>query len=342
MFCSQCGNQIASQTSFCSQCGNKVDKPETPGGNNASLQKFIANLDNGEIAPSMSALDRLDHKKLRAAKDAYLQLDDENESVLILYDDTVFGGAKDGFAITDKRFIAHMMSSWGGSKRRFEMPLTEIQEFRIEKAQLATFDVSINGKVAGNISQVHGVDLARVNMLLALVIGDPGSFAGASLFASGTNVDQPSTAAQTAPAPTDQSNGANWLSTLGGLAFAAAVGYWIFDSSGGSFGNSAAAQIIRESLHSPSSYTEIDSRVLWTGQNAEGLDARIVRVEYEAQNGFGAMIRNCNIVSYYEDGDQIRWNTVFGVQSCDFGFLSEADAVDLFRETNFGTKAASN
>ncbi len=48
------------------------------------------------------------------------------------------------------------------------------------------------------------------------------------------------------------------------------------------------------------------------------------------------MIRNCQIISYFEDGGSLRWSKMFGLQSCDTGFLSEADMVELFKETNFG------
>jgi hypothetical protein len=75
-----------------------------------------------------------------------------------------------------------------------------------------------------------------------------------------------------------------------------------------------AISIAQESLRSPSTFQYISSDVLWTGRNKEKNPAYIVKVVYDAQNGFGATIRECSIVAYAQksDGHAI-WNRVFGV-----------------------------
>lgn len=289
MHCSQCGEHLSDQSKFCASCGAGVTSSVSASPDNDAVQKFLANLVDGEIAPHVTAFDRLDQNKLDGARKSYLQSLDDNESVLVLFDDTVFGSSKKGFAITDRHFVSRVDAFWGGGVRDFQIPLTEIQSFRIEKGKLATFNVFINDEKVGNISMINGADLARTNMLLSLVISSPQEFRNVSLFPSGSPSDPVAAAPASTASPnaTNASNDSNWLSQLGGLAALIAVGYFVVGSFSGFSATSGASQIIKESLKSPSSFSEIDSRVLWEGTNEDGKDSKIVRVEYEAQNGFG-------------------------------------------------------
>ncbi|MEX2258279.1 MAG: zinc ribbon domain-containing protein [Woeseia sp.] len=129
---------------------------------------------------------------------------------------------------------------------------------------------------------------------------------------------------------------------IGGLVMLGVAG-WLgvsgFSNLSSAFGSSefaSAEQIVKKSLKSPSSYTFQDGTVLWSGADQHGNDASIVRLEYDAQNGFGATLRNCQIISYIEKSGNLEWSPTFGIQSCDIGFLSESELVDLFKETNFG------
>jgi len=58
-----------------------------------------------------------------------------------------------------------------------------------------------------------------------------------------------------------------------------------------------AGEIIKKDLRSPSSFSLVSGKEMWKGKDQEGNPAFIVRVEYDAQNGFGAMIRDCKLVA---------------------------------------------
>jgi hypothetical protein len=57
---------------------------------------------------------------------------------------------------------------------------------------------------------------------------------------------------------------------------------------------------IQNDLRSPSSFTEIDKSVVWQGKFGSGYDAYVVKVDYEAMNGFGGMNRECNLVALWD------------------------------------------
>ena len=335
MHCVKCGTALPEASKFCPSCGNQAEDTAPADGQGAAHAKFLANLVDGVIAPSMFALDRMDQKKLAAARKSYLNNESESESALVLHDDTVFGNAKKGFVITNEQFASNIDASWGGKVRKFQIPLSDIQAFRIEKGKLMTSNLYINNEMVGNITQIEGANLDRINMLLALVISHPGEFTNASSFPAGPTAGV-STVDVGAPQTPQSSKSTNWASTLGGLVIMAAVGFAILGPDSDFSTTSRAEQIIKKSLKAPASYREVDSRVLWTGKDQKGNKANIVLVEYDAQNGFGALLRYCNVISYIEEGGDLKWNPTFGVQTCTTGYLSEADTVKLYKETNFG------
>ncbi len=343
MHCVQCGTALSQDSKFCASCGNQIEAAAAPSSTQSgALSKFMANLVDGEVGQRISFLDRIDQSKLNGAKKKYLTLEPGDETPLVLFDDTVMGGGKEGFAITNQRFVSNIRDKWGGNFRELKLPLDKIQSFRIEKAKMGSHNVLVNDKLAGNVTQIGDSDIERASMLLSLVISHPQEFVGASAFPPGGEA-QNVAAANIGVAPaagsseSGSSKGTNWGATLGGLAMAAAVGLWIMGSGGSISTTSGASQIIKQNLKSPSSFREVDSRVLWSGKDKDGNDAHIVRVEYEAQNGFGAMLRNCKIVSYYKEGDNLRWSTKYGFESCDLAFMTEEQVVDLYKKTNFGT-----
>lgn len=59
-----------------------------------------------------------------------------------------------------------------------------------------------------------------------------------------------------------------------------------------------AIEIIKKNLESPSSFSLISGETVWSGKDSNEKAAYIVRVEYDAQNVFGAIIRNCQLVAF--------------------------------------------
>lgn len=67
-----------------------------------------------------------------------------------------------------------------------------------------------------------------------------------------------------------------------------------------------ASDLIKKQLRSPSSYLLVSEDDVWTGKNQSGGDKYVVRIEYDAQNGFGATIRDCKLVVLSYDKDENR------------------------------------
>jgi hypothetical protein len=99
---------------------------------------------------------------------------------------------------------------------------------------------------------------------------------------------------------------------------------------------SNASEIIKKSLRSPSSFSLVSGKEVWSGKNGEGKPAYIVRIEYDAQNGFGAMIRDCKLVAYTDNGDKISWRTNGAMDACEAKPLfDETQMVEMMRKINF-------
>src|SRR5574340_1173000 len=62
---------------------------------------------------------------------------------------------------------------------------------------------------------------------------------------------------------------------------------------------SIAEQLVTEGLKSPSSFSATSTKIVFEGVNKEGNLAYIVRVDYDAQNSFGATLRGCSLAAFY-------------------------------------------
>lgn len=95
----------------------------------------------------------------------------------------------------------------------------------------------------------------------------------------------------------------------------------------------AAAEIIKKNLKSPSTFALVSERQVWAGKGADGKDAFIFHVDYDAQNGFGAMIRGSTYVAYEISGDQYEWNPGMAMDSSPESM--ESLVVEMLRKLNF-------
>ena len=340
MFCNDCGNELLSNSRFCSACGADTNSPTSSSSPSAALGKFLANLIDGKIANKVYAVSTIDSARLNNVKNTYVTLSGDDEQVVVLYDDTAFGSAKEGFVLTNKRFISNMRDKFGGNFRVIEMPIASIKSFKIEAKKMSS-DVVVNGDLVGNITQLSSGEVERVNSQLALVFTDPAAFSNVSI-ADQTNlssVHASSTVSPTALAEAKADKGGNLFQKVAGIAIAIAAGWWMFGPGGASGGYAdiyGAEKIIRETLISPSSYNQLESRVLWKGTDSEGNDAVMVLLDYEATNRVGGAIRDCQVVSYTRKDENLSWKPGHGLQSCPSGFLPEDEAIKLYKETNFG------
>lgn len=117
---------------------------------------------------------------------------------------------------------------------------------------------------------------------------------------------------------------------------------------GGNGGDSTvtaiAKQMVRDSLRSPSSFAPVSVDVKWKGVDQEGRPAYIVRVEYDAQNGFGANLRGCSLAAFALVDDKGRFmESGLGLDDCTAGgAFSEEQVVDMARRANDFVDAAAS
>ena len=98
-----------------------------------------------------------------------------------------------------------------------------------------------------------------------------------------------------------------------------------------------ASEILKKRLKSPSSFSLVSGKTVWTGKTNHGQPAFIVRIEYDAQNSFGAAIRYCNMVAYRDPGgDSISYLTPGAIQDCEVkGVMSEEEIIKMQVDYNF-------
>lgn len=65
-----------------------------------------------------------------------------------------------------------------------------------------------------------------------------------------------------------------------------------------------AAHLLKQKMKSPASFSVVSSKVMWHGNDNKGRDAYIVKVDYDAANSFGAVLRDCKLVSFAYDHGQ--------------------------------------
>lgn len=98
----------------------------------------------------------------------------------------------------------------------------------------------------------------------------------------------------------------------------------------------AAYGIIKKKLYAPSSFSPVSGKVMWSGKDNEGNPTYVMRIEYDAQNHFGAVLRDCKLVAFTDRGKRYTWNTDFAIGPCENRPThDEAAAVRLMVEFNF-------
>ena len=101
---------------------------------------------------------------------------------------------------------------------------------------------------------------------------------------------------------------------------------------------SSANEIVKTRLKSPSSFSLVSGKTVWSGKTNHGQPAYIVRVEYDAQNGFGAAIRDCNMVAFWDEGkgNSVSYLTPGAIQDCEVkGVVSEEEMIKMQVDINF-------
>jgi len=114
----------------------------------------------------------------------------------------------------------------------------------------------------------------------------------------------------------------------------------------------SAGAIIQKNLQAPDSYEFVSGETLWKGKDSDGNDAYVVLVGYNAQNGFGALLRGCSYVAYsIDENDLLSWSPMFGVNEADRSACEAMSPLELkarelateaLVQANFKAAAKSN
>lgn len=109
-----------------------------------------------------------------------------------------------------------------------------------------------------------------------------------------------------------------------------------------------SAVVIKESLRSPDSFEYITGKVIWEG-TYKGNSAFVTLVSYNAQNGFGALLRGCAIVAFsITSDDKVSWSSLYGMREADRAMCERSgdgealsDVAKSFADLNFPSEKPS-
>lgn len=96
----------------------------------------------------------------------------------------------------------------------------------------------------------------------------------------------------------------------------------------------AGSQVVTKYLRSPSSFQLVSGKKVWEGVDDKGNPAYIVRVEFDAQNGFGAMIRACQLAAFSFTSDDQFEHRATESEACDALGFGEEHTIELVRDLN--------
>jgi ribosomal protein L40E len=115
-----------------------------------SVRQAILDFTGGEIRPRIFISPAIPEKKLAAAKSQFAFGD---EKIIALYDDTVFGSAKDGIAVTETYIYAKQL--WESPR---SVKISSIKTITTESKLLDNLDILINGNFFTSISSLPKAD----------------------------------------------------------------------------------------------------------------------------------------------------------------------------------------
>ncbi len=104
---------------------------------------------------------------------------------------------------------------------------------------------------------------------------------------------------------------------------------------------SIAEQLVKSSMKSPASFSAVSTKIVFNGVNKDGAPAYIVRVDYDAENSFGAMLRGCNLAAFYLLPDDKFGYKQNGLDDCmgSPGSEDEAFGIEIDRKFNEFTES---
>ena len=117
-----------------------------------SVKQAILDFTDGEIRNKIFVTPDIPAKKLSAARSQFISRDEE---VIVLYDDTVFGSAKDGIAITENYIYAKQL--WEVPK---SIKISSIRSIASQSKSLNNLEIYLNGNLFITVSPPEKADHA--------------------------------------------------------------------------------------------------------------------------------------------------------------------------------------
>jgi len=304
---------------------------------------------DGQVGRACFALNQIPQEKSDGARQAYATLKHPDEIILFLQDDTTFGSAKEGIVLTNYRLIGKGQGPIVAIPKKIDIDILDAKAISFDKGPLGSTIISIDGKKVIKIFQIDGVERDRAAIVINKMLPILDQFTPDIMSKLNTDAQSVPTQAalntpvsSTSTTPNDntgqdnvrldqtegvppnqempvveqeeQAGSTGGLTAWIGIGFilAAVIMFIINLSHPGSVKN--AGNIIKQYLVSPDSFSIVDSEVKWQGKSS-GRDAYIVKVIYDADNAYGTKVRECKMVAYSSDGEQIYF-TRYAVDGC--------------------------
>ena len=176
-FCPMCGTKVRPNDKLCTKCGlnffayqKKLDRLaseifDIDVSSTFDLKSYISSLN--EKYGHMSHVyfnvdDGKNQLKINSALNSYAQ-SAKNENVIFVFDDTLFGGAEDGFLVTDKSIYAHNLN-----QKAFSTSHLEVREFSLKLIRFGSDQILINGEKNFAI-EISGCDEFHLKNLIQLL-----------------------------------------------------------------------------------------------------------------------------------------------------------------------------
>lgn len=176
-FCPMCGTKVRPNDKLCTKCGlnffayqKKLERLasevfDVDVSSTFDLKSYISSLNEryGYMSHIYFNVDNeKNQSKINSALNSYAQ-SAKNENVIFAFDDTFFGGAEDGFLVTDKSIYAHNMN-----QKAFSTSHVEVKEFSLKFIRFGSDKILINGEENFAI-EVSGCDELQLKNLIRLL-----------------------------------------------------------------------------------------------------------------------------------------------------------------------------
>ncbi len=77
-----------------------------------------------------------------------------------------------------------------------------------------------------------------------------------------------------------------------------------------------AAHLLKQQMKDPSSFYSTDTKIMWQGKDKKNREAYVIKVDFKAQNSFGAVLPGCKMVAFAMEGESLSYNKPMAFDTC--------------------------